>query len=68
MRVSYMPDDILWQILRNHYLITEAPFIQWYMDDLTIAEAEASLDLKEATESAKFCNLDHYFKTRGWIA
>jgi len=49
-------------------MITEAPLIQWWMNDLVIAEAEAGIDLREATESAKLCNWDHYVATRGWIA
>jgi len=60
-------DDILWQIIRNHYLITEAPLIRWWFNDLVIAEAEAGIDLREATESVKICNWSHYQATRGWI-
>lgn len=60
-------DDILWQIIRNHYLITEAPLIQWWMNDMIIAQAEEQLDLREATESVKHCQWDHYVATKGWI-
>lgn len=61
-------EDQMWQTIRNQYLISENPLMAWWFNDLAISEAEASLDLQEATESAKFCNWDHFVATRGWIA
>jgi hypothetical protein len=58
----------VWLTIRNQYLISENPLLAWWFNDLAISEAEASLDLRNATESAKYCNWDHYQATKGWIA
>ncbi|HPO57071.1 MAG TPA: hypothetical protein PKY46_13825 [Ignavibacteriaceae bacterium] len=41
--------------------------VRWWYDEVTIGEAEQSLDLKEANTSLIYTNWLHYNVTKGWF-
>jgi hypothetical protein len=39
----------------------------WWFNEVTICEAEQSLDLQEANKSLIYTNWDFYVSTKGWM-
>jgi hypothetical protein len=62
-RLGYFLADCI----NSYDLVRKCPFMAGWFDDITIAEAEFSLDRREVIESLIFCNIEHYINTLGWF-
>jgi len=54
-------------IYRNYLMFTHNATIAWWLQDCAAHEIASSEFLTDAAKSAKFCNLEYYLKTKGWI-
>lgn len=52
---------------RNFIMCKKNLAVRWWYDEVTIGEAEQSLDLKEANTSLIYTNWLHYNVTKGWF-
>ena len=52
---------------RNFLMIKNNLGIRWWFNEVTIGEAEQSLDLKNANINLLFTNWDYYVSTKGWM-
>lgn len=55
--------DLTWNVFR---MICAAPQIQWWIADLWNHEEMLAEFNQNVAIGVKFCNLEHYFRTRGW--
>jgi hypothetical protein len=53
--------------VKNYIISKNNIGIKWWFNEVTIGEAEQSLDLQDANRNLIYTNWDFYVSTKGWM-